>query len=227
MTHRSPTIDPADIGTPPFRSRWLRQGLVPDLAALLSALEHEEPSLLKSGRLPKKLFETVLPRFEFVPVVQDPLRYLDFLLDCALELGLLRTNQRRLLVTDRVESWLARPLLEILRELHDLWLDSTHWDELYRLPGVKIESTGLRTAPQAARRFVLDAIGSLPPGQWVSMPELLEGLRQRSPFFYRPLRDERNWRFKAEGAGAAELLLGEGNWYEIEGRLVASIISEP
>ena len=38
MTHRSPTIDPAEVGVPPFRSRWLRQGLVPDLAALLSAL---------------------------------------------------------------------------------------------------------------------------------------------------------------------------------------------
>jgi hypothetical protein len=227
MPQRSPTFEGVQPSAPPFRSQWLLQGPVPDLAALLSLLAKEELSLLKTGRLPKRLAETLTPRFECVPVGGDPSRYLDFLLDAALELGLVRTNQRRLMVTERVESWLARPVLELLRELYELWLESTHWDELYRLPGVRIESTGLRSSPQAARSFVVEALGSLPVGQWIDLPELLETLRSAHPFFYRPLRDERNWRLRAEGPGAAELLLGEGGWYEVEGRLVAAIVAEP
>jgi XPB/Ssl2-like helicase family protein len=227
MAQHSPTIEGLEAGAPPFRSQWLRQGLVPDLTALLSLLGKEELTLLKSGKLPKRLAETLVPRLEHVPVAGDPGRYLDFLLDAALELGLLRTNQRRLLVTERVESWLAQPLLTVLRELYELWLDSTHWDELYRLPGIRVESTGLRSSPQGTRRFVLQVLGSLPVGQWTSLGALLEHLRAAHPFFYRPLRDERNWKLRAEGPGAAELLLGEGSWYEVEGRLVASIVAEP
>jgi hypothetical protein len=227
MTRQSPIIEVPRERMPPFRSQWLRQGLTSDLATLLAMLQKEPFYLLKSGKLPKRLLDLAAARLECVPVGGDLSRYLDFVLDTSLELGLLRTSQRQLHVTERVESWLGRPLVHPLRECYELWLESTHWDELYRLPGIKVESTGLRTAPKQARRFVIEALAQLPPGQWVGLQDLLERLREQAPFFYRPLRDERNWRVRPEGPGAAELLLGEGGWYEIEGRLVAAIVAEP
>ncbi len=209
---------------PPFNSTFLPKGPLPDVAALLALVEQVRPTLLKSGRLPKKFLHRAAERMECEPLWKGWKRYLDFLVTICLEFGLLRIFRRQLMVTSKAESWLARPWPDLMTEIFRWWKESSAWDELYRMAGIRIDSTGLRNSPASARSFVLERLGRLPPNDWVRLLDFVREIQDAERLFYRPLGDERNWRLAALEEAAPLLHLGEGNWWEVEGRLVVTII---
>lgn len=216
---------------PPFSSRIQPRGLVPDILALLALLEGESFRLLKSGHLPKRLVDGFHAHKTTWTLGEEESssvrRLLDFSLERALEMGLTRSVQSQLQTTSAIDAWLAKPQHLIVQELLQSWSNSRSWDELYRLPNIKVDSTGLRSSPRAARAFFIERLKELEPGQWVDLQAWLLTLREEHGQFYRPLLDQRGWRLKPIQPEQDLLLIGEGDWYEIEGRLLLSMLVEP
>jgi hypothetical protein len=133
---------------------------------------------------------------------------------------------------------LARPQADVLRDLFTHWLHAASAHELIELrdAGVRVAWPGLREtrhAPdiaaenQAARRFIVDLLRSVPAGRWWSFSSLVEFvwrfqpafLRGRQQTFLRP-----QWWLERLPEGQPLSVDVRADWRQAEGRYIALLM---
>lgn len=111
-----------------------------------------------------------------------------------------------------------------LLRLAQAWLQGEGFDELRWLPGLKVEGQW-RNEAQRTRQRVLSFSKSAPTGKWWSLPALIADVREREPDFQRQGGDYDSWYVRDVSSGA--YLRGFEYWNEVEGALIAYIVSGP
>lgn len=111
-----------------------------------------------------------------------------------------------------------------LAQLAAVWLNSTSFNELRLLPGLKFEGEW-RNHPLQARQAVLAMLQPLPSQTWWSLPAFIEAVHQQQPDFQRPAGDYDSWFIRKESNG--EYLRGFSSWEEVDGALLRFLITGP
>jgi len=144
------------------------------------------------------------------------------LVTLAIESGLARLDDERLLPARSVIDWLSLNRERQLAQLADYWRRS-RWNELAFTPGLAFEGGNLPNEPLLAREALLAA---LPRDEgWYRVLELVEHVRQIQPDFQRPDGNYDTWYVKDVNSGA--FITGFTNWNLVEGRLLAYILLGP
>lgn len=122
---------------------------------------------------------------------------------------------REFLLSDRVLS---------LQKLYSTWKNSTRWNDLAGLPGIRSGGDGWPNDAKLARETLLRWIGMLEVGQWYSLADLIRAIYEDDPAFQRPGGNFDTWYLQdAEGIPLA----GIEHWYAIEGALLQSMLKGP
>jgi hypothetical protein len=90
---------------------------------------------------------------------------------------------------------------------------------------IRCEPTGWRNDPLLARQKILGYLAKCPPGRWLSIASFIEKIKEIDPDFQRPDGDYNSWYILDVASG--KYLLGFEHWDEVEGALIAHIISKP
>ncbi len=223
-----------EAAPPPLRIDAGDLSLVEDVFNLLSYLQNQEVKPLRDGSLPPHHRERLSERL----TTPQPER-LDFLFHLCQRIGLVvsppaaikgeRAPQVRegLLKPNPLPAkrWLKAPRWQQLQALQKAWRDDPSWNELWRVEGLECEDTGWRNDPLTARRKVLGYLSQCPPGEWLSLSSFIQAIKEVEPDFQRPDGDYRSWYIRRVDTG--EYLLGFQHWDEVEGALIAHLISRP
>ena len=123
-----------------------------------------------------------------------------------------------------VRIFLATPRREALSLLVRAWTESESFNELRQLPGLVCEGEWTNQ-PAVTRKFLLDLISDIPPGQWWSMNAFVRLIKEKSADFQRPAGDYDSWFIKRISDGA--YLRGFTAWDEVDGALIRYLIAGP
>jgi hypothetical protein len=126
----------------------------------------------------------------------------------------------RLRPTRDALEWLRLPLVERARRLLEGWVESD-WDELVSFGGMKIQRSYFRDLP-AAKRAILQLIGQVRPGQWVSFDDFVAAVKRVEPDFARPDGRYDTWGLLSY---TRQPLNGFEHWDEVEGQQLRVIAS--
>jgi hypothetical protein len=123
----------------------------------------------------------------------------------------------------------ARAFLEARRGdalavLFKAWRDSTRFNELRQVPGLKLEGDWSNN-PVRARHAILDLLARVPGGRWWSLASFVGSVKAQIPDFQRPAGDYDSWFIRQEASG--EYLRGFTHWDEVDGALVRYLVSGP
>lgn len=139
-------------------------------------------------------------------------------------LRLVRAHRQAVQPALRARDWLRLDGLRRQRALLVAWRDDPHWNELWHLPGIRID-LGERPAPPLprARRLVLEALARSPREGWVPLEALAALLKRQRPDY---VRADGDWdSLFAQRATSGEYLTGFAAWDEIEGALAAHLVT--
>ncbi len=125
---------------------------------------------------------------------------------------------------DPVRNFLATPRRQALSLLVRSWTESDTFNELRQLPGLVLEGEWINH-PFATRKFVLDLLAVIPPGQWWSMNAFVRLIKEKYADFQRPAGDYDSWFIKRASDGV--YLRGFTAWEEVDGALIRYLISGP
>ena len=161
--------------------------------------------------------------------VDDYLKALQSLLFAA---GLLDENNTPKPVPTREFLELERG--EALLSLFNAWIKSETFNELFLMPGIKIEGEW-KNDPKITRQKVLDFIGAKknetelrkdgPSSYWWSLPSIVSDVKADSPDYQRPAGDYDSWYIRNLEDG--EYLRGFESWEEVDGNLIYYLVSGP
>ncbi|MBC7249148.1 MAG: helicase-associated domain-containing protein [Anaerolineae bacterium] len=144
----------------------------------------------------------------------------------AQRLGLIQLIKGRLQPNPATaKSWLRSAPGQQLTTLQKTWRDDERWNELWRLPTLRCEDTGWRNDPRLARERVLGYLARCPVGEWLSLESFIAAIKRADPDFQRPDGDYRSWYIRDAASG--EYLMGFEHWDQVEGALIAHLISGP
>jgi hypothetical protein len=201
----------------------------------------EPPAHFRPGLHPADDVATLLAYAQIVAVPKDPAalvqkhaatlrRYLrapealGFYLHLALERELLSGAP---LKPDQMK---ARAFLEAERAtqtqiMAEAWHNSSGWNDLLNLPGLRFEGGAWRNDPVAARQAVLSLLREVPPGEWWSLDSFVAAVKARAPDFQRPAGDYDAWYIR--DAYTNDYLRGFEHWERVDGALIRWIIQQP
>ncbi|HET7035861.1 MAG TPA: helicase-associated domain-containing protein, partial [Thermomicrobiaceae bacterium] len=219
-----------------------------DLYTLLSFAGRQDIPLTMRGQIMKRALVKLDPEMLLSEVTprtrsEDELGRIPFLRALAEDLGLLSASVGTLAPSPGIQDYLRRPAGERLAQLYQTYRDTARFNELYRIPSLRILGKGfsVRLAPPRiidARQRVLREIAELPVGEWISLEHLIDRLRQRDYEFLleRPVRDLAYYYYGSADinpyASGNQLGLifdgqseGEG-WLRVEAGMIRVIVTE-
>jgi hypothetical protein len=110
--------------------------------------------------------------------------------------------------------------------LAEAWRDGATFNELWYVPGLKVERGNWRNDPRLARQAVLNFLEQVPPAGWWPLSEMSEMIKEEEPDFQRPDGDYDSWYIRDEKTN--EYLRGfERSWDKIDGALLRFILIGP
>lgn len=175
-----------------------RDSLLRDLYFLVAAVRDEPIPLSTRGQIPKRhliRLDGLFRRPEGAAAVRSEweLGRLPLLRALAEDLQLVHQGARGLTAGDDVLSFLAQAPGLRQRRLYDAYLRTKRWSELSRIRDVSISPRAKMTGPRivAARKVVVDEVGTLPADTWIPIPHLVDRIRRRAFEFLL----ERNWQY--------------------------------
>ena len=123
-----------------------------------------------------------------------------------------------------VRSFLATPRREALSLLVRTWTEAGTFNELRQLPGLVCEGEWTNQ-PLVTRKFLLDLLSVIPPGEWWSMNAFVRLVKEKYADFQRPAGDYDSWFIKRTSDGV--YLRGFTAWDEVDGALIRYLIAGP
>jgi len=218
---------PVETVPEPPATKPARPYLLEALFLYLVYLQREEVPFTE-GELPQQHREAILGLWQEREVL--PLPWEDHFFSCVhhlangmellhIEGGLLKPHP------PTARRWLKAPSWERLAQVWQSWLENTDWNELWELPTIYCEDTGWRNDPRLARRRIASFLARCPQGQWISISSFIQAVKEVEPDFQRPNGDYHSWYIREPGTD--HYLMGFEHWDEIEGALIAFLISGP
>lgn len=205
---------------PPDRVALGDPALLDDLCTLLANIQARPLRVREGELLPEAVHELL------TQCLHKEESCLAFLYHLARAASLLRLDGRTLhLDREPVREWLKRSRVQQLRSLQDTWMREVSWNDLWHVPSIRCEDTGWRNDPVPARKTVLSLLSRCAPGQWLSIPGFVDAVRDQVPDYLRPNGDFESWYIRDARSG--EYLTGFEHWDEIEGALLAYLLSGP
>lgn len=193
----SPTLNPHAIA-------W-------DMLTYLNLVYQQPSSLIMHTRALRMLAGKLW--FGGTPQLSDD--YVGFLSYMARSLNLFEEQDGRLVLGERLSSWIELGFFGQMQELLRLWMNERRWLEPV-----------FRTAPSSwgidvpmGRRRLLEWLQRLPRARWLSLASFLEAIRNLDPFILRPRREV----VRLRGHESLEQFAAE--WDEVEGRILTGILS--
>ncbi len=175
-----------------------RDSLLRDLYFLVAAVRDEPIPLSTRGQIPKRhliRLDGLFRRPEGAATVRSEwdLGRLPLLRALAEDLQLVHQGARGLAAGDDVLRFLVQAPGLRQRRLYDAYLRTKRWSELSRIPDVSISPRAKMTGPKivAARKVVVDEVGTLPTETWIPIAHLVDRIRRRAFEFLL----ERNWQY--------------------------------
>ncbi|HFC13003.1 MAG TPA: hypothetical protein ENJ56_09195, partial [Anaerolineae bacterium] len=181
---------------------------VDDLTTVL-ALAQREPLQLPA--------QTIVAPFLRDP---DPDR-LTFLIQLALDAGLLRNNAAVLRPTRAAVDWLRESREAQLGLLFTRW-QTTGWAALRHIKQLACEGEWQHD-PTAVRRVLLQTLPRTT--EWNALDALIANIYQNKPDFQRPDGDYSTWYIR--DVQTNEFLTGFASWQAVEGRLLEYVLLRP
>ena len=222
------TVEPAPSPPIVYDDGW---AVAQDLCTFLAYLRNQKVVPLRDRSLGKQDIARLGPR---LLVAEDwagakherDVPRLALLHHLARRLGLIRLTKRRLQPNPPpAKRWLRSSPGQQLASLQEAWRDDERWNELWRLPTLRCEDTGWRNDPRLARERVLGHLARCPVGEWLSLEAFIAAIKHADPDFQRPDGDYRSWYIRDAASG--EYLMGFEHWDQVEGALIAHLISGP
>jgi len=125
---------------------------------------------------------------------------------------------------DATRAFLESDRAQALADLARAWINSTSFNDLRLLPGLKFEGEWTNQ-PRQARQTVLEMLSHLPQTTWWSLTAFAAAVRERQPDFQRPAGDYDSWFIRREDSEA--FLRGFAAWDEVDGALLRFILTGP
>jgi hypothetical protein len=196
-----------------------------DLAALVAATYQSDIELTRSGSLPKRTAQRLVPTLVSERAhrhERGALDYVEMLKLEACDLGLVATppsspKQRAYLAPgERLESWVRHDLVMQARRLRRRWPLDRWWMDL---PGAHYRDwqTFYLELP-VAREAVVKLLRGCQPGMWYSVESLLETIQGDDPFTLRPAQRSAS----DVGFKAAEDLRAQ--WRHTDGEIIVGML---
>jgi DNA-binding transcriptional ArsR family regulator len=194
-----------------------------DLIALIAAATHQDVDLTRSGALPKRTAQRLLPSMVTarakVTANNTSFAYLEMLRQIALDLGLvavpLDAARTQLRPGRGLDSWSRHDEVMQARRLLRRWPSDRAWQDL---PGAHFKDwMAFYIEPQMAREQVLLHLRKCQPGVWYSLASFGALILGDDPYVLRPRQ-----RF----AGDAAFRLADDmrlHWEECDGELITGI----
>jgi hypothetical protein len=145
-----------------------------------------------------------------------------FFLHCLLSaLKLVSGQDRRLLPTAKVASWLGQTAYQQLFDMWEKYQRLTTWNEFTRL-GLAYSTAAVQIVD--CRRHLLEGLRRCPAGQWLSLSSFIRKVYQDDPYMMRPQEYQRTWPVRDDSGKA----LGSWEaWERIEGRFIRATLADP
>jgi hypothetical protein len=214
--------EPLEITAAPAAIRSSGEALADDLCTILSHLHNN--FVRSSDTRARSALDPL--RVALAARLRDaqPAR-LEFLLHHAERARLIKVAGQRLRPDPQHSTdWLRAPALDQLRVLFEAWRTNAAWDDLQRLPVLRVEkAVSLRNDAVAVRAAILAALQAAVPGAWHTLASLLARLKAQSPDFLRTDFDTDYVRDAASG----EYLRGFAAWDRVEGALIQHVLTGP
>jgi hypothetical protein len=195
-----------------------------DLVALTASAAHQDIELTRSGALPKRAAQRLLPSLASDRAhghEDDALAYVEMLKQEACELGVIsapesHAQQRaKLALAPRIESWGKHDLVMQARRLFKRWPTDRWWIDL---PGAKYrEWLTFYIELPLAREAVGRLLRECQPGVWYSLASFRATLQSADPYILRPSQ---------RCAGEAGFKLAEelrAHWDETDGEIIVGM----
>lgn len=144
-----------------------------------------------------------------------------FLLQLALDAGLLRNNADVLRPTRVAVDWLQETREAQIGQLFTHW-KTTGWDALHHIEQLICEGEWQHD-PQIVRQVLLDKLPRTT--DWVATAALIADIQQEQPDFQRPDGDYTSWYIRDRATD--QFLTGFESWQAVEGRLLAYVLFRP
>lgn len=195
--------------------------VVDDMTTLLAYLQLTSPAVDAETGLDGATRDAILPHL----LVPDDLR-LDFLLEVGLSADLIELQGAKAFPKRaEVRRWLAEKRAAQLKWLADAWRGSSIYRDLWHTPGLHPEPTGWPYDPVAARAAMLNFLAGLAPrGEWFSVFEFVDIIKEHDPDFQRPGGDYQSWYIRNDDG---EYLHGFESWDAVEGALLEFYLLGP
>lgn len=224
------TLEAPETGSPAV-VRAADLTIVEDAFAALSEVQRSQPEAVDERYLPLAALQRLNRRL----LLPEPgawqhereTQRLGLLLHLLRALNLITVGRdgRLRLIYPRVRRWLQATADRRLLSLQRAWRQDPVWNELWRVPELRIEPTGWRNDPQRARERVLHWLAQVPPGEWTTISSFVRAIKSVDPDFQRPDGDYDSWYIKQARTG--EFLRGWENWERVEGALISYLLRGP
>ena len=211
--------------------RDVGRALAEDLTTLLAWVETEVPRLQHDGTL----YPRDLTRLdERLTAPQDPshIRHereagrLSLLLHLARRLELMAPSEGRLrLRRPPTKEWLRADLPSQMLTLQQAWRDAPEWSDIGHVPSLRLERSGWGSDALSTRLRLLKHLARCPTDRWIALVSFIAAIKQADPDFLRPSDAHATWYIR--DAVSDEYLTGFENWEQVEGALIACLISGP
>lgn len=126
-------------------------------------------------------------------------------------------NEQGSVNLELVKTFLESTRAEALVMLTQSWRNSTLFDELSLLPGLRREGEW-QPQPLRTRDRIFAMLAEIPPGRWWSLPAFIAAVREKFPDFQRPHGDFDSWYIRDLASG--EYLRGFEHWSAVDGALL-------
>jgi len=127
--------------------------------------------------------------------------------------------------TARAREWLRAADWPRWRSVFLAWREDAHWDELRHLPTLHLDDPAWQGNPVRARQALLQVLGRVRPGVWLSLEAFLAALKRQHPDYLRPDGDYAHPVLRDAQTG--ERLSGLASWDRVEGVLACHLLTWP
>jgi len=194
--------------------------IVDDMTTLLAYLQAFSADVVGDGFTPHSI-DAIMPYL----LRQGDIR-LSFLLGIGVTADLITTQDGKA-YPRRTEArqWLSASRAEQTRQLAQAWLGSTHYRDMWHIPGLFPDDSGWAYDPVRARNSVTSMFTDLVPEQgWNSVNALIDMIKETEPDFQRPNGDYDSWYIRN---ASGEFLNGYESWDAVEGALIEFYMMGP